>query len=279
MTKTPPQTKPLFQYRPPKRWAFDGLRMRTLRFTPPAKFNDPYDCNTVPRLEELTESHLSYILKELWQDPQFREKIPVQSPDDVLEIFRSGRNKAIVAACKREIVDASNKNDEKTWKRVRTSQLGVSCLSACNDNLLMWSHYADRGRGICLEFNHQSIQSLFAPLMREVQYTKIPPDADSINLWQGNVASFLNMLSYKSKDWQHEQEMRLFIFKPDGFKKNERYVRYPQKALKSVYLGSEADAKTEGYVRAALKEAGSNAKLFKGHRSKSEYKIEFTPLL
>jgi len=33
------------------------------------------------------------------------------------------------------------------------STIGVSCFSQEEDNLLMWSHYADKHKGLCLKFD------------------------------------------------------------------------------------------------------------------------------
>ena len=38
--------------------------------------------------------------------------------------------------------------------------LGVLCLSACDNSILMWSHYADEHKGFCIGFNNSLVASI-----------------------------------------------------------------------------------------------------------------------
>jgi hypothetical protein len=40
---------------------------------------------------------------------------------------------------------------------------GVACFSALPDDLLMWAHYADKHRGVCLKF----VGNRFEPVIGE----------------------------------------------------------------------------------------------------------------
>ena len=78
---------------------------------------------------------------------------------------------------------------------------GVICFSKSWRNPLMWSHYADRHRGVCLAFE--------ATNLRQINYR---PD----RLWRGpdslqgqDLTQLL--LTTKFSQWQYEQEVRMLL--------------------------------------------------------------------
>lgn len=47
----------------------------------------------------------------------------------------------------------------------------VGCLTTKNDNTLMWSHYADKHRGICIEYDIGKINEKYNLIINKVNYT------------------------------------------------------------------------------------------------------------
>jgi len=91
--------------------------------------------------------------------------------------------------------------------------LGVCCFSTAPDALLMWAHYSDSHRGICLEYevDEETMQGQF---MR-VRYEDEVPTLDDIRASadgtleikiEDEARTFLT----KSPDWSYEQEFRTF---------------------------------------------------------------------
>ena len=58
------------------------------------------------------------------------------------------------------------KDMDKELEMLRKS-FGIACFSETYDSLLMWSHYADYHRGICLEYSYEEIKKLvpFCPVV------------------------------------------------------------------------------------------------------------------
>lgn len=81
----------------------------------------------------------------------------------------------------------------------------------------MWTHYCKQHSGVCIEFDREELSKslrgwgLFTCNMfgRDVEYRDIrnKPSYDGVN-------SYLYQLLTKSKDWEYEQEVRLFIDTP-----------------------------------------------------------------
>ena len=108
---------------------------------------------------------------------------------------------------------------------------GVLCFSTSNcDMILMFSHYADRHRGVCLHFEIDDEDTLdeIAPLNgREVKYQEtIPPFNDSKE-------AHMTLLT-KYKKWGYEKEYRVFkVVKSD----DDRIVKYKLGQLKGAIFG------------------------------------------
>src|SRR5262249_53331053 len=53
--------------------------------------------------------------------------------------------------------------------KILDQSFGVLCLSECPDDILLWSHYADSHRGLCLEFDVAGYSEVF-PRLHAVKY-------------------------------------------------------------------------------------------------------------
>ena len=110
-----------------------------------------------------------------------------------------------------------------------TEQIGVLCLSAVRDNILMWSHYADSHGGICLEFD--GCFEFFAQT-HEVMY---PPVRPRINPFRQSQDEMMEAaLLTKAEYWRYEQEWRLVqnMHGPGVY-------HFPPEAFTGVILGAQ----------------------------------------
>lgn len=149
----------------------------------------------------------------------------------------------------------------------------VACFSERNDNLLMWSHYSDGGEGFCIAFNTQKTALFNLGMLRKVKYAKKIPKGDSSIIWGGG-SQMLDFWAHKSKDWEYEQEWRLFNATNDADNK-EPQGDYAPSAIKAIYLGTKATDGTKERVRNIVKEKYPDTKLFEGKLSRTEYKVVF----
>ena len=94
-----------------------------------------------------------------------------------------------------------------------SSYLGVKscCFSENNDSTLMWAHYADENKGLCIEydFNQLKKDSWLRKYIFPVLYTDTPMDfsdqTDDYSLDRAVLCSCLD----KAKVWEYEKEWRL----------------------------------------------------------------------
>ncbi|MBM3591566.1 MAG: DUF2971 domain-containing protein [Alphaproteobacteria bacterium] len=106
--------------------------------------------------------------------------------------------------------DISNEKHKRAltrWKEERNKDRGLICFSEEWNNLLLWSHYADKHRGIALGFDVAE-QDVF-----RVSYAskrlEIPFCCKTKKIVGGEEV-LKDLLSTKSVDWKYEAEHRLF---------------------------------------------------------------------
>lgn len=125
-----------------------------------------------------------------------------------------------------------NKSDESAYDEMIQS-FRVCCFSRSNDNLLLWAHYAENHKGICLEYDvtEESFSTQFIPvkysklvpvLERVQRYPSGHPSAGSlaVNVKDGSADVFLT----KSEDWAYEQELRQLRFAFEPLQKGEMHA-------------------------------------------------------
>ena len=84
---------------------------------------------------------------------------------------------------------------------------GITCLSEKYDSLLMWAHYANNHRGICVEYELLEIneQLNFAPV--PIIYDNDRAVYSSID--DNPIEVFIKSLTSKSSEWSYEKEWRI----------------------------------------------------------------------
>lgn len=99
--------------------------------------------------------------------------------------------------------------------------IGVSCFSTTSDNILMWSHYADKHGGICIEYDFSLLEKLenINAFLLPVIYSNDRPllTVDKFDLENGQAAQesvmrimpdLIRAILTKSEFWEYEDEWR-----------------------------------------------------------------------
>lgn len=114
---------------------------------------------------------------------------------------------------------------------------GIACLTPHADRMLMWSHYGNQHRSVCIGFdsqvllNNPPINSEGNPLYEEiveVVYTSTRPNAES-----------KEQFYHKSKEWSYEDEHRIISCAKKGFPTwGEGVWAIPTAAIREIVLGA-----------------------------------------
>ncbi len=127
-------------------------------------------------------------------------------------------------------------------KKELNEELGVLCFSKTWHNPIMWSHYGDRHRGLCLGFD------LLDDWTFPISYKGLRLKEDREKAVRENTDILGHQLiTTKYNHWKYEQEVRMIIQLKDAVKDREYYFLPFCNALKlsEVIIGARNDATPE----------------------------------
>jgi len=148
-------------------------------------------------------------------------------------------NEDIYLTCAKDLNDAfegaaygtnvSFENDLKQIERIQGSVYLKSFSCARNDNL-MWSHYGDSHKGICIGYDFSKASSNIQEHLYPVQYS----DARFAHSTLKKVVASPFLYLRKSKDWQREKEFRLIYTRKEMQNRNRKLIK---NCIKEIWLG------------------------------------------
>lgn len=142
-------------------------------------------------------------------------------------------------------------------KDTHAAKIGRLCFSSeAVTNELMWGHYADGGRGVCMELESDDLE-FESDVLFPVNYTT-PPTMEISSFFDPSSErqaelkrTMMDVLKTKSRAWSYEQEQRAFVqLKGESSSVNQVtkevsfYFNIKPSAIRTVYLGAASSAKT-----------------------------------
>lgn len=144
--------------------------------------------------------------------------------------------------------------DERT--RLTFIECAIGCFSTVPDDVLMFSHYADNHRGLCVGFNTRLlVQSLTAknrPLRADIRpvwyFSKMPP----LSL----VTQPALCATCKHDIWSYEHEFRVFMAKGSSLASSASFA-FDREAISEVIFGCKATDDTVATCKSLTKDLSS----------------------
>jgi hypothetical protein len=173
-----------------------------VRFTQPGDFNDPFELK--PSFQLMSKQDLDAL-----PDAPDSPGMKVLTPEAIQSMMASilpGLQKSVANHEGQDGAFALQNNE--IAQATLDAEFGVFCLSESADNLLMWAHYADNHRGVCVEidtsisFFHSAQLGFNLPNNGKVHYLDKRPVLSHSNLRSPN------LLFRKSPEWAYEKEWR-----------------------------------------------------------------------
>lgn len=201
--------KKLYKYRPFHVNTLRAITEAEVFFAPPSTFNDPLDCD--PTLDvDISRVYLERLAYRMFLRRMDKEKA-------AQEINRMRYYSTEIGDYKSDLEAESYLNAmlAREIKNELDSELGdegVLSLSATWASGLMWSHYADEHRGICIEYDTRDQPH---NRLMKVNYTA-PRAIKTSDLWQWKAKDdseareqVIQTYFYtKSHEWRYEREWR-----------------------------------------------------------------------
>ena len=158
----------------------------------------------------------------------------------------------------------------------------VSCFCEERDNPLMWGHYANSQKGVCIGYKAQLINGeykltldLEEEAFLKVKYRKQPPRR--INLFgpDAETKTCLFVLTKFSK-WKYENEYRIVLVKDKDKQKNKK--TYEKKDIECIIFGSKVDYCDAHRIYKVIKEnylkKGINIKFYRALETPGKYELK-----
>lgn len=198
---------------------YNSIINNCLWFSDPAIFNDPYDCNINIDITKYSREELFDFYSEL-------QRIHI----------KSGNLYAINVDINKRVNEVIQNPELLENDFINIIDFGICCFSKKDDNILMWSHYADKHKGICLKFDIRK-DPVFFNIPFEVNYQNDYPDINYLEIIKNNGKGIAqNLLATKSIDWLYEEEIR--IIKDSPYYKNHRgNIKFLKESLIEVIFG------------------------------------------
>lgn len=223
-------------------------------FAPPTSFNDPFDCRPNFTLDADEEALRNY-LNGMWarQAPHLNEQQRQSEVDAILrDPSRDPR------------IPENNTLFAATYNSLVTAQVGVLCLSEVNDSILMWSHYADCHRGLCLVYETSN------PFFFNAQPVRYQRERPRVNpIFQSNEEMLENAIFTKSSEWAYEKEWRILHYQQG---KGER--QSPPVCLKAIILGVAMSGDDRRLVESWARTSPAKPAVLRARLSPSEFSVQ-----
>lgn len=196
-----------------------SIRNNEIYFAAPSDLNDPYDCQLALDITGTDQEWIAHVRTSLkMQNDRRKKKL------GLMERHRQAKNYVAQGD--------HRKLDGKDFAKM-TNNFGVACFSGLMNNQLMWSHYANNHRGICLVYKPALDTSGLLSRAYEVEYKEEYPQVRLVDFSKLQEVAVNRLLLTKSKDWAYEAEFRLL--RPFGAKES---LHHSPPALVGVVLGA-----------------------------------------
>jgi hypothetical protein len=204
----------LYRFQPPSCERLERLSNDSLWFSDPKTFNDPMDM----------QLDIKDLIADRWSDA---------------ETFRSAFKKAFRLLLEEKaefsrafLFDKQLTESLTEWAdnsvgiedpgavivalQARIDKVGVACFMRTFDSRLMWAHYAESGKGFCIEYEIVPFEHPEAIQYIPVQYVSgLPPLCITEALFSPH-QFFHRVIGTKHIDWAYEREVRLVAIDSKG---------------------------------------------------------------
>lgn len=266
------------------------LCMGEVHFADPSTFNDPLDCRPTVKVDlptpdlkdvlaQLIVRRVSKEVSDAMKKLRFKSE-SIATRQELLgnKVFDTLVSNIQYEANHPDVTDAEEHirfalGNAIEFELRKAYDQGVLCLSSRFDSPLMWSHYADQHRGICIEFD---VSKLPAGTIREVKYgDSREVSASAVRNWLRNDSEAARQeieracLLTKSTEWGYESEYRLL---------GNVGVQTSIASFKSITFGMRCENTLQYAVIAALGRNDSPLEFFQINQPGARFELTRAPV-
>jgi len=249
------------------------LSGRSIKFSPPNEFNDPFEFMPGGYSRDTPEKRLHIVRETLRRNPKYRyiynsiSGLPYSIEEWNIALAMNTEQIQKIAD---KIFDGLQHRDWKEFADKASTHVVCSSFSEFSDNLLMWAHYAEMHKGIVIGFKTEFFSHLH----------KVTYSAERVTIpfsFSVSDAQFQNaviaLMTTKSRDWEYEHEWRSILSTRNLTKSNGMYLlKFPPEAVDSIILGVNIDDSLRKEILASIL-TFPNCKLYRAELHRSRFAL------
>ena len=222
------------------------IQNSTFKFSKPNEFNDPFDFydELIDFAKHIAEAPSSYTRR----DRRKVEKASMKSKVSTLK---------------------------QNWKQLK-NDYGITCFSKTYKEILMWSHYSDKYKGICIGILIDANKFLDSHFLSfAVEYKKsFKPRPYSEKDLKERINTMIQYSTVKADFWKYEQEIRLVSY--DYYKKyDSSFFNFSDFAeIKEIYFGLKIKEGDKKELKKILSIKKLKVKIYEMRLLKNKFEID-----
>jgi hypothetical protein len=228
-----------------------------LFFPHPLLFNDPFDCRPAYSFEASDAEWRAYL------KPQFQRRTPLLSESAIDQQVEQG-----LKNLHRTIFPVDQQESLKSKFEQQLRSTGVFSLSARNDHILLWSHYASSHQGVCLGFAHSTAEAFFGRAL-EVNYELERPVVNPIR--ESALERFKKTILTKSSMWDYEKEWRVI-----EYGNGPGIYKFQPELLRFIILGAAISNDHKNKILEWVSRRKTKLQVLQASFDRLEFKINLT---
>jgi hypothetical protein len=269
----------------------------TVRWRSPAVFNDPFDTHLTLRFgfepDEFPEPMARAFEEMIFgdQDPTWEMPHRLELAVRMLRTIRDKLPREEFARQSRAGLDEGMRNATESMRQYREAwpayvrSMRVFCVAEVENDLLMWSHYADQHRGVVLKL--KCIPELDTSLCaaRAITYRQDIPVIAGLDEWVAHSTGqrrlnwdglFFDLVFTKSAHWSYEREWRCWVLaRPeDGTELYEDNLLDPEE-IEALYLGCRMTKEDREAILGFLGDKLNHVTVFQAQTAERRFGLDF----
>lgn len=137
----------------------------------------------------------------------------------------------------------------------------ILSLSKRNDNILMWSHYANNFSGACIGFDENKSFAIAEDVVYSSELYCVDPHYSLEEIAH-------NTLVFKNKDWAYEEEKRIILTK------KEQFFYFDKDEFKEIILGPKINESSKERICLLVKKYNPQIRIRQAKVNVYRYKMD-----
>lgn len=255
-----------------------------IHFASISEFNDPFDSHCYfytdlpikDRFNFLYESFKPFLDGPLWKRKFGFTSKDISFGNDYDIMYRKFISDRLIES-------GDIKGNEDAFYAI-VNKSGIFSMSKTNNNILLWSHYANSHTGICIQFK---VDNDYFGHASEVSYSEEYPKIDYLRNFKDDLNQADRALLTKSALWHYEEEYRIILVAEhpkNPFTTEDIIIEhhgeqdFPEHLLTGVIFGCWTSNENKKLVKEWVKERKIKPALYQAEPKEKEFGLDIKPI-